>query len=214
APAPASAGQTVAPPGSPAPSANQSGGKTTTGGANSSGTNSGGKTSTGTSSGGQGATTGNSSTGSTGSGGSDTVDKCLTDHLKITAMDSTIGGDTDGTVAVTFKNDGGKDCVLSGYAGVDLKTNAGQISAERYGQPADRMVLKPGKSVSFGISYPINDTGGSGVRITDLLVTPPGETQTYTLRWPGAGSLPVSDGSGTPVKVGPIGSAGQGGEEG
>ncbi|MGW4891547.1 DUF4232 domain-containing protein, partial [Kitasatospora sp. NPDC004240] len=30
--------------------------------------------------------------------------------------------------------------------------------------------------------------------------------------WPGTGSLPVTDGSGTPVKIGPMGSAGQGGQ--
>ncbi|MER5987213.1 DUF4232 domain-containing protein, partial [Streptomyces sp. NPDC001787] len=29
--------------------------------------------------------------------------------------------------------------------------------------------------------------------------------------WPGAPTLPVTDGSGSPVTVGPIGSAGQGG---
>lgn len=166
----------------------------------------GGKESAGESPGGRGTTTGAGS----GSGGG-TAGKCRTDELEITALDSTIDGDPDGTVAVQLKNGGGRDCVLSGYAGVDLKTNAGPLSAKRTGEQAGSMVLRNGKSVAFGISYPVNDSGGSGVRVTGLVVTPPNETKSVTLAWPGAGTLPVTEDGGTPVKVGPIGSAGQGG---
>ncbi|MFI5572131.1 DUF4232 domain-containing protein [Streptomyces sp. NPDC051740] len=147
----------------------------------------------------------------TGSNENGTIGKCRTDELEVTAQDNTIGGDEDNTVAVTFTNGGGRDCSIAGFAGVDLKTDAGTVSAERTGEPAPATVLKDGKSVSFFISYPANDTGGSGVRVTGLVVTPPNETKSVTLDWPGAASLPVTDGSGTPVKVGPIGSAGQGG---
>jgi len=139
------------------------------------------------------------------------ADKCRTDELDIKAQDSTIDGDELSTVAVTFTNGGGHDCSVGGFAGVDLKTNAGTVSAERSGEQAPATVLKDGESVSFYISYPANDTGGSGVRITGLVVTPPDETKSVTLDWPGAASLPVTEGPGTPVKVGPIGSAGQGG---
>ncbi|WP_406282023.1 DUF4232 domain-containing protein [Embleya sp. NBC_00896] len=178
----------AAPPGSSTTGGNQSGGK-----------DSGGKTS-----GGQGTTTG------TGSGDNGSIGKCRTDDLRITAMDSTIGGDLDATVAVTLKNIG-HNCSMSGFAGVDLETSQGPLSAKRTGQPAESFILKSDTSVSFGITYPTNDTGGSGVRITGLKVTPPGETKTVTLRWPGAATLPITDGAGSPVKVGPIGSAGQGG---
>ncbi|MFH8978450.1 DUF4232 domain-containing protein [Streptomyces sp. NPDC017890] len=147
----------------------------------------------------------------TGSSEDGKAGTCRTDELEITAVDSTIGGDPDGTVAVDLKNGGGRDCTLSGHAGVDLKTNAGSLSATRTGEPADPVTLKDGETVSFGISYPINDSGGSGVRITGLVVTPPDETKSVTLDWPGGATLPVTDGSGSPVKVGPIGSAGQGG---
>ncbi|MEU6105773.1 DUF4232 domain-containing protein [Streptomyces flaveolus] len=150
-----------------------------------------------------------------GSGGQDTsaeAGACRTDELDITASDSTIDGDTEGSVAITFTNGGGRDCALTGYAGVDLKTSAGDLSAERTGQEAGPMTLKDGKSVSFTVSYPVNDSGGSGVRITALVVTPPNETKSVTLDWPGAATLPVTDGAGSPVRVGPIGSAGQGGE--
>ncbi|MEV0985923.1 DUF4232 domain-containing protein [Streptomyces sp. NPDC049949] len=165
----------------------------------------GGKASGATGSGGKGTTAG------TGSSGSGKTEKCRTDELTITAVDATIGGDTDGTVAVTLKNRGGRDCSLSAYAGADLKTASGPLSAKRTGEQAGPSVLKAGKSVSFGINYPLNTSGGSGVRITGLVVTPPDETKSVTLAWPGAATLPVTEGGGSPVKVGPIGSAGQGG---
>ncbi|MFD8204405.1 DUF4232 domain-containing protein [Streptomyces sp. NPDC059701] len=157
---------------------------------------------------------GSQETGGKGSAGAGTdagVGKCRTDDLDITASDSTIDGDAEGSVAVTFDNGGGRDCLLSGYAGVDLRTDAGDLSAERTGQDAGPVVLKAGESVSFTVGYPVNDSGGSGVRVTALVVTPPNETKPFSLEWPGAATLPVTDGSGSPVTVGPIGSAGQGG---
>jgi hypothetical protein len=143
--------------------------------------------------------------------GQSATGKCRTDELEVTATDSTIEGDPEGSVAVEFTNGGGRDCTISGYAGVDLKTNAGSLSAERTGEQAPSVTLKDGESVAFGITYPVNDSGGSGIRITGLVVTPPDETKSVTLDWPGAASLPVTDGSGSSVRVGPIGSAGQGG---
>ncbi|MFJ8855404.1 DUF4232 domain-containing protein [Streptomyces sp. NPDC102437] len=181
------------------------GASSTSGGSGSGGSEQdGAKDSAGKGSGGQGTAAG------TGSNVNGKVGKCRTDELEITASDSTIDGDTDGTVAVQLKNGGGRDCVLSGYAGVDLKTSAGSLSAERTGEKATPMTLKDGKSVYFGITYPVNESGGSGVRITGLVVTPPDETKSVTLDWPGAATLPVTDGSGSQVKVGPMGSAGQG----
>ncbi|MYS83455.1 DUF4232 domain-containing protein [Embleya scabrispora] len=199
-PAPPAAGAAT-PPGS---ASNGAGTGTSTGGNQSGGGNSTGKDSAGKSSSGQTTTAG------TGAGDNGSIGKCRTDDLKITAMDSTIGGDANGTVAVTFKNIG-HNCTMSGFAGVDLETSQGPLSAKRTGQPADAFTLKSDKSVSFGINYPTNDSGGSGVRITGLKVTPPGETKSVTLRWPGAATLAVTDGSGSPINVGPIGSAGQGG---
>ncbi|GAA2391428.1 DUF4232 domain-containing protein [Streptomyces glaucosporus] len=147
----------------------------------------------------------------TGSNKGGKIGKCRTDELEVTAVDNTIEGDPGGTVVVEFTNGGGRDCAISGYAGVDLKTSAGSLSAKRTGEPVNRTVLKDGESVAFAITYPVNDSGGSGVRITGLVVTPPDETKSVSLNWPGAATLPVTDGSGSPVKVGPIGSAGQGG---
>ncbi|MFG2478332.1 DUF4232 domain-containing protein [Streptomyces fagopyri] len=193
------AGKTVTPSGSSTTGDSQGGGSDSTG-----------KGSGGGDSGGQGTAAG-TGTGGTGTGGTGKVGKCRTDELEITAADNTIAGDPDGTVTVRLKNGGGRDCAISGYAGVDLKTGAGALSAKRTGQQATSVILKSGQSVAFGINYPVDRSGGSGVRVTGLLVTPPDETKTVTLDWPGAGTLPVTDGTGSPVKVGPVGSAGQGG---
>ncbi|MET9146217.1 DUF4232 domain-containing protein [Streptomyces sp. NPDC004042] len=185
----------------------------------SSGSGSGGSGSSGKTSGGQSAASGTGSGqsgstggtgGSSGSGAAGGLGKCRTGDLTITASDATVGGDPDLTVAVQFKNRSGRDCTLTGYAGVDLKTNYDPVSAKRSGEKAGTSVLKAGKSTYFGIHYPANKTGGTGVRITGLLVTPPDETRTVALAWPGAPSLPVTESGGDPITVGPIGSAGQG----
>ncbi|MFJ5807594.1 DUF4232 domain-containing protein [Streptomyces sp. NPDC093093] len=189
---------TTAPPAASTPSS--SGGGVGSGGSDQSG----GKSSAGTGGNGKGTAAGTGS--DNGKAG-----KCRTDDLEITAVDGTVGGDTEGTVAVQLKNRGGKDCTLSEYAGVDVKTASGSLSAKRTGEHPGATTLKKGAAVSFGVTYPLNTSGGSGVRLTGLVVTPPDETKSVTLAWPGAATLPVTEGNGSPVKVGPIGSAGQGG---
>ncbi|MGQ4516936.1 DUF4232 domain-containing protein [Streptomyces sp. DW26H14] len=182
--------------GSSSDSGQNSGGSAQGGGTDSGSTNSGGA----------------DTAGGAGSGGGGKAGKCRTDDLQITASDSTIGGDPKASVTVTMKNSSGHDCVVSGYAGVDLKTDSGTVSAERVSQQSSvTAVLGSGKATYFPITYPFNKTGGTGVRITGLVVTPPDETHPVSLNWPGKPSLPVTDGSGSPVEVGPVGSAGQGG---
>ncbi|MCX4614075.1 MULTISPECIES: DUF4232 domain-containing protein [Streptomyces] len=185
--------------------ASSSGGGSDSGSSDQGGAKNSAGTSSTTNSGGTGTAAG------TGSNANAKVGKCRTDELEITAKDNTIDGDPDGTVVVTLTNHSGRDCTVSGYAGVDLKTSAGSLSAKRTGQQAGSAILKNGKSTYFPVNYPFNKSGGSGVRITGLVVTPPDETKSVTLNWPGAATLPVTDGSGSPVKVGPVGSAGQGG---
>ncbi|OIK23695.1 DUF4232 domain-containing protein [Streptomyces malaysiense] len=110
-----------------------------------------------------------------------------------------------------MRNHGGRDCTISGYAGVDLQHRKGSLSAKRSGEKATSAVLRNGQSIAFGIHYPSNDTGGCGVRVTGLLMTPPNETRTVTLKWPDAATLPVTDNTASQVTVGPVDSAGQGG---
>ncbi|WP_433894377.1 DUF4232 domain-containing protein [Streptomyces sp. CA-111067] len=168
------------------------------------------KTTTGSEQGGSNESAGSTDqTAPTGSSGSGKPGRCGTDDLKITASNTTIDGDPTPSVTVTLKNSGGRDCTIYGYAGVNLNTSGGSVPAERSGQKSTSAVLKSGKSTFFPITYPANKTGGSGVRITGLVVTPPDETKSVTLSWPGESTLPATNGSGTPVKIGPVGSAGQ-----
>ncbi|MFJ4899169.1 DUF4232 domain-containing protein [Streptomyces sp. NPDC088727] len=201
------AGQSDPSSGSSASAASSSGGGSDSGGTDEAG----GKESAAPDSGGSSAS-GGSASGGSGSGSAAKGGKCTTDGLKITAQDTFIDGDRGGSIAVGLTNTSGAHCVISGFVGVDLKTNAGTISATRKGDPGDPYTLKNGKEIDSNVSYPLNKTGGSGIRITGLVVTPPNETKSVTLAWPGESSLPAGDsGNGDQVLVGPIGSAGQGG---
>ncbi|MEV0529833.1 DUF4232 domain-containing protein [Streptomyces sp. NPDC050439] len=130
---------------------------------------------------------------------------CRTDELEVNATDNTTDK-TEGVVTVVFKNGGGRDCTIKGYAGVDLTASTGDtLSVSRNGEQPTPGVLKDGESAAFNITFPYNNSGGSGVRITSLVVTPPNETKHVTLDWP-AGTLPVSDGeSGVKLEISPVG---------
>ncbi|MET9658059.1 DUF4232 domain-containing protein [Streptomyces sp. NPDC006510] len=133
---------------------------------------------------------------------------CRSDELEISAVDNTIDKE-EGVVTVQFKNGGGRDCTISGFAGVDLKTASGDtVSAERNDDKPLRDVLKDGESAAFNITFPVNNTGGSGVRVAKILVTPPNETKTVTIAWP-AGSLPAdnpdSQSASRPIRISPLG---------
>ncbi|MGH4032367.1 DUF4232 domain-containing protein [Actinomycetota bacterium Odt1-20B] len=191
-------------------SSGSSGGNGSSGGSN--GSSGGGSSDNGSSSGGSsGSGKGNSGgQGTSGGNGSDAngkVEKCRTDDLDITAQDNTITGDPEGVVTVQMQNGSGQDCAISGYAGADLKTNSGTLSAKRSGEQIHPDILKDGESAAFNITFPLNDSGGSGVRITGLVVTPPDETKSFSMEWPAADSLPVTEGGGSSVKVGPVGKA-------
>lgn len=130
---------------------------------------------------------------------------CRTDELEVNATDNTTDK-TEGVVTVVFKNGGGRDCAIKGYAGVDLTASTGDtLSVSRNGEAPTPGILKDGESAAFNITFPYNNSGGSGVRITKLVVTPPNETKHVTLDWP-AGTLPVSDGeSAVKLEINPVG---------
>lgn len=129
-----------------------------------------------------------------GGGGS-----CQTPQLSFTTS-----GMAEGTLRVNLTNTGSAGCDLQGFPGVDLRTSAGDsINAARSGLGAPTVSLKPGGQTSFTLHYPPNDTGGSGVSITGLTVTPPNETRSKNL--PVSISLPVTEGPGPGVTVDPIG---------
>ncbi|MEV0117939.1 DUF4232 domain-containing protein [Streptomyces sp. NPDC050844] len=193
---------------SPAASADKGGDK----GGDDKGSSTGGNTGGGSgeaSTGGAGSTGGGEAAQGTAAGTGDNsdgkIDICRTDELEVNATDNTTDK-TEGVVTVVFKNGGGRDCSINGYAGVDLTASTGDtLSVDRNGEAPHPDILKDGESAAFNITFPYNNTGGSGIRITNLVVTPPNETKHVTLDWP-AGTLPVSDGEGTvKLEISPVG---------
>ncbi|MEV7190631.1 DUF4232 domain-containing protein [Streptomyces sp. NPDC093510] len=154
-------------------------------------------------------TVGGTGTGTdTGSNANGRAGICRSDELEVSAVDNSTG-ETEGVVTVVFKNGGGRDCTINGYAGVDLKAASGDtLSVNRNGEKATPSVIKDGESAAFNITFPVNNSGGSGVRIAKILVTPPNETKTVTIDWP-AGSLPVDNpdapAGGPKLSISPVG---------
>lgn len=166
-------------------------------------------TTAGNSSDGSGKSSGEGTTAGTGSNTGKSTGICRSDELEISAVDNTIDT-SEGIVTVQFKNGGGRDCTINGFAGVDLKTAAGDtLSVARNGDKPVRAVIKDGESAAFNITFPVNNSGGSGVRVAKILVTPPNETKTVTLTWP-AGTLPVDnpDSPNRPLQISPVGKVG------
>ncbi|MFG3525983.1 DUF4232 domain-containing protein [Streptomyces sp. NPDC047917] len=154
---------------------------------------------TGTSTGGSDQGAGNSGT------GAGMADVCRTHVLDATAANNTTD-EANGVVTVTFKNIGSADCRINGFPGVDIKTSLGDtISVDRNGEQAVPQILKEGDAAAFNITFPVNNSGGSGVRLTDMVVTPPNEVEPFPLKWP-AGTLAVTDGQdGGKMEVSPVG---------
>ncbi|MET9916068.1 DUF4232 domain-containing protein [Streptomyces sp. NPDC006435] len=169
-------------------------GTSTSGGSQGAGTGNGGSD--------QGADTGN---GDTGAG---MADVCRTHVLDATATNNTTD-ETNGVVTVSFKNIGSAGCRINGFPGVDIKTSLGDtISVDRNGEQAVPQVLQEGDTAAFNITYPVNNSGGSGVKLTDMVVTPPNEVEPFDLKWP-AGTLAVTDGQdGGKMEISPVGKVG------
>ncbi|MEU5999308.1 DUF4232 domain-containing protein [Streptomyces sp. NPDC047197] len=184
------------------------------GSGSSSGSSSSSSSSSGTS-GGSGATDENTAGGSDDSaageadegsgGGQITTGTCKTANLEF----STSHGMGEGDLLVALKNTGGDACSLKGFPGVDLKADSGPggLSAERSKLAAPAVALKSGETTRFTLHTPRNDTGGSGLDITTIVVTPPNETHSKTL--PVSLNLPVSDKAVATVTVGPVGTGKQ-----
>ncbi|GHF64463.1 DUF4232 domain-containing protein [Streptomyces griseosporeus] len=145
--------------------------------------------------GGSGGTGAGSGSGSgSGSGG-----RCRTADLDFTATH----GMGEGILTVHLKNTGSATCTLKGFPGVDLKGKDGTVSATRSDVAPVAVEVKPGEETRFTLRYPPNTSGGSGTTFTTLVVTPPNETHSHTL--PTDISVPVTEGSGQPVTVDPVG---------
>lgn len=136
-----------------------------------------------------------------------TIDRCHTAGLKFSF------GNGDGTYSssddqqhleVVMTNSSGSTCMVKGFPGVDLKA-ADTWSLVRSSKSTSTVTLKSGASASFVISY-LPWQAGSGVefKAKSVVITPPNETTSVTLNWPG-GSVLRQDGATHPgTYVGPV----------
>ncbi|MET8747876.1 DUF4232 domain-containing protein [Streptomyces sp. NPDC004728] len=134
-------------------------------------------------------------------GGQINTGPCKTANLTIAANH----GMAEGDVLVSLKNDSDA-CSLKGFPGVDLNTSDGDtFSADRSANTPQEVVLGGGETTHFTLHTPPNNTGGTGLRIVSIVVTPPNETHSKTVRI--GLSIPVTDGSetGPGVMVDPVG---------
>ncbi|NDK29507.1 DUF4232 domain-containing protein [Streptomyces sp. TR1341] len=140
------------------------------------------------SSGGGGTAGAGSTSGGTATSGKVTF--CKTADLAIDAADAS-PDKASGRIDVTMVNRGSTTCSATGFPGVDIK-DADHTSSPIERGPAQPRVttLKPSDAAVFDIAYDIDPSGKSLTSPTDLLVTPPNETHTVTLKWPtGAGAI-------------------------
>ncbi|WP_328914969.1 MULTISPECIES: DUF4232 domain-containing protein [unclassified Streptomyces] len=142
-----------------------------------------------------------SDSGKGSSDGSGTADGgvCQTAHLSFTSS----FGMAEGEVLINLTNTGAGACTMHGFPGVDLKGRYGTVSAERSHVTAPDVTLRSGEATRFTLHFPPNNSGGSGVTFTSLVVTPPNETHSHTMAL--SINIPAGDGSGPTITVDPVG---------
>ncbi|MEV7395279.1 DUF4232 domain-containing protein [Streptomyces sp. NPDC091215] len=159
-----------------------------------------------TSGGGTGTST---SSGGTGSSGGTAAGRCHTAGLGFSfgSGDGKVSSSDDQQqLAVVLKNKTSAACTIQGFPGVDLKSSGGSWSLTRSSATPKKVTLAAGSSATFTITYlPWNQGSGTEFKATSVVVTPPNETTSTTLAWPG-GSVLLQDGATHPgTYTGPVG---------
>lgn len=138
--------------------------------------------------------------------GGGTGEFCRTSELNIEAVDSSPDSST-GDVTVQMTNTGGRTCSTTGFAGVDLKDADGTSAPVHRGHEQPRITdLKPGDTATFSISYKVDSSGDSLASPTNIIVTPPNETHSVSLKWP-AEALKLAGPYDEKIQVHPVGIA-------
>ncbi|WP_043673421.1 DUF4232 domain-containing protein [Streptomyces xylophagus] len=157
---------------------------------------------------------GSSATGSSTSGGTGTstgtgASRCHTAGLGFSfgSGDGKISSSDDQQhLAVVLKNKTSAACTVQGFPGVDLKSSGGSWSLTRSSATPQKVTLAAGSSATFTITFlPWTQGSGTEFKATSVVVTPPNETTSATLTWPG-GSVLLQDGATHPgTYTGPVG---------
>ncbi|MFF3273518.1 DUF4232 domain-containing protein [Streptomyces chrestomyceticus] len=148
-----------------------------------------------------------------GKAGGSGVQRCRTSGLKAafaTGEDAVPDPNADGgtTTSIVLTNTSGRTCKIGGFAGVDLKPDAGgrSWSLARSSAKHGSIVLGPGDSTDFTINLGMAKENAEGSwKPATVAVTPPNETTALILKWPW-GPLVHQDGATHPATfVNPIG---------
>lgn len=119
-----------------------------------------------------------------------------------------------GGIGVVLTNKGGAACTLQGFPGVDVVSASGtHWSLARQAKSAGKVTVKPGAAASFEITYLPYDAADSGGSVAfhaaSILVTPPDETHSATMKWDGFADVMDQSGATHPgTYVGPVVSGG------
>ncbi|MFB7438171.1 DUF4232 domain-containing protein [Streptomyces mirabilis] len=198
----ASGDQSSAPASSPSASATGGAQTENAGATKDAGSRTGGGSTGSSTGGGTGTTTG-------GSGGGTGAGRCHTAGLGFSfgSGDGKVSSSDDQQqLAVVLKNKTSAACTIQGFPGVDLKSSGGSWSLTRSGATPKKVTLAAGSSTTFTITFlPWKQGSGTEFKATSVVVTPPNETTSTTLAWPG-GSVLLQDGATHPgTYTGPVG---------
>ncbi|MER0447379.1 DUF4232 domain-containing protein [Streptomyces sp. Edi4] len=142
----------------------------------------------------------------TGSGGT----HCSTSQLAFAVAPGSgvRAGGSQGAMTITLTNKGARSCVMKGYPGVDLVGGATRWSLARgTAENPATVTVRPAATTTFTLFYlPFHQGEGREFKPTGIVVTPPDETHSHTLSWPGSSVL-LQDGATHPgTYIGPVGS--------
>ncbi|WP_432093727.1 DUF4232 domain-containing protein [Streptomyces sp. bgisy100] len=113
---------------------------------------------------------------------------------------------------IWFSNRSNRTCTLSGFAGVDMvgaQGTDGTWSLARSSKRPEKMTLEKGDTVDFSITLlPVAGSTPQKEKFVPakFLVTPPNETEHFTLKWPFGGQILKQDGATHPATyLNPVG---------
>ncbi|AUG76694.1 hypothetical protein CFP65_1820 [Kitasatospora sp. MMS16-BH015] len=124
---------------------------------------------------------------------------CTTDSLVIS---NSVGNATPPlpdlvSVTVSFYNKSQQACVLNGFPGIDLAISEGSTSVPRGRGQAAPVTLAFNQFAQATVWYRPAPKGHNGDPVTTMTITPPGETHSFKIAWPGTSLAAGNDARGT-----------------
>jgi hypothetical protein len=140
------------------------------------------------------------------------ADRCTFDQLTA-SLGRTTGEAGQRHTIVVWTNTSGSACVMDGFGGVDLEGPDDPMgrtySLPRASTAAESFSLEPGEEAHTTITW-LPPQEGPGWTPTTMHVTPPNETRSAQLEWPG-GAVLRQDGATHPgTYIGPVGPGAEG----